>query len=151
MFRRAESSLRISSSWDEPRPCYAICCHWTRNPPSPPPLYDLSSLACDKNFGLFLGSSILLFLARGREGKGSFLMGSWSKWIIARHFFKSLGKGIWSYCIYLTVMSTVKHAVSHCNISSFLKYAQSICNCYQAQMYPSVSMKHWELAQMYRM
>lgn len=45
------------------------------------------SFPCDKNFGLFLGSSILLCLAWGEKGKGSFLMGSWSKWIIARLFF----------------------------------------------------------------
>ena len=36
--------------------------------------------------------------------------------------------------IYLTVVRTVKHAVSHGNTSSFLKCALTICNCYQAQM-----------------
>lgn len=65
----------------------AICCHRTRNSPSPLSLHYFFSLPVTKNFGLLLGSSILLCLACGEKGKGSFLVGSWSKWIIARPFF----------------------------------------------------------------
>lgn len=85
MPKRDEPSLRVSSSRGEPRPCYLLSLNQKLT------ITSLSSLflfpACGKNFGLFLSSSILLCLAWGEKGKGSFLMGSWSKWIIARPFF----------------------------------------------------------------
>lgn len=59
----------------------------TFHPQSSLSLYHLFTLACGKKFGLFFSSSILPYLTQGEEGKGSFLMGSWSKWIIVRHFF----------------------------------------------------------------
>lgn len=91
MSKRDESSLRVSSSWDEPRSCYLLSLNQklTITSLSSPFLFP----ACDKNFALFLGSSILLCLAWGEKGKGSFLMGSSSKWIIARRVFLKPWKG----------------------------------------------------------
>lgn len=82
MVRKNKISFRISSGWDEPRSCCLL------------PLNQKLAITSPSLPSIFTGlwkkncpGLRFKYLTQQKEGNGSFLMGSWSKWIIVKHFF----------------------------------------------------------------